>query len=119
MISLCECIAKTKELAVVIPGVVVFEGLKERILMTLPEAMDYVLSVIANRKSGIAEFLVDGEAGLLVPPGLPKSLAGVLSQPIGRHEMRKQMNYPAVSGWGSENHSEQNAPKSGESTRKD
>ena len=45
------------------------------------EAMAAARPVVASRVGGLAEVVVDGESGLLVPPGDPAALAAALAQP--------------------------------------
>ncbi|MEO5377601.1 MAG: glycosyltransferase family 4 protein [Magnetococcus sp. DMHC-6] len=50
-------------------------SLSEGSSMTTVEAMAMGLPVIASRTGGLAEVVIDGETGLLVPPNDPQALA--------------------------------------------
>lgn len=47
------------------------------------EAMAYGRPVVASRTGGLAEIVVDGETGRLVPPGDPQALAQALEELLG------------------------------------
>ncbi|MDA8019800.1 MAG: glycosyltransferase family 4 protein [Thermoanaerobaculia bacterium] len=64
-----------------------FEGLPRAIL----EAMRAGLPVVASRVGGVAEEVVDGETGRLVPPRSPLALAEALEPLLADRELRTQM----------------------------
>jgi len=47
--------------------------------------------VIAGRSGGIADAVVDGETGLLVPPGSPETLAESVCQVLTRKEYAERL----------------------------
>jgi glycosyltransferase involved in cell wall biosynthesis len=59
--------------------------------MTALEAMAAALPVVATRIGGVAELVVDGVTGIMVPPEAPESLGGgwerLLENPELRHDM--------------------------------
>jgi glycosyltransferase involved in cell wall biosynthesis len=58
--------------------------------------------VVASAAGGITEIVVDGETGLLVPPGDPKALASGLDLLLGDDELRERL------GRGARRHFERN-----------
>jgi colanic acid/amylovoran biosynthesis glycosyltransferase len=60
------------------PSVVAADGQMEGIPVALMEALAAERPVVASRLSGIPELVVDGETGLLVPPGDAAALAAAL-----------------------------------------
>lgn len=61
------------------PSVPTHRGKREGIPVVLIEALASGLAVVASRISGIPELVVDGETGLLVPPGDSRALAAALA----------------------------------------
>jgi glycosyltransferase involved in cell wall biosynthesis len=57
------------------------------------EAMASALPVISTRLAGIPELVVDGETGLLAPPGDSKALAHALEQLLGDPELRLRFGH--------------------------
>jgi glycosyltransferase involved in cell wall biosynthesis len=55
------------------------------------EAMASGVPVVATRISGIADLVVDGQTGLLVPPGRPELLAAALKELLGDPERARAM----------------------------
>jgi glycosyltransferase involved in cell wall biosynthesis len=51
--------------------------------------------VIASRVGGLPELVVDGETGLLVPPGDAKALSHALAHLLGDAELRTRMGQAA------------------------
>jgi glycosyltransferase involved in cell wall biosynthesis len=44
--------------------------------------------IVATSVGGIPEMIVDGESGLLVPPGSPQALAGAIARLLGDSGLR-------------------------------
>ena len=64
--------------AFVLPAVIDSRGDTEGLGVVLLEAMSYRVPVIGSRIGGITDIIVDGESGLLVPPGDAEALAAAL-----------------------------------------
>jgi glycosyltransferase involved in cell wall biosynthesis len=58
---------------------VLMPSLSEGHGLTTLEAMASGLPVVASRTGGLSEVVVDGETGMLVPPGDAEALAGALT----------------------------------------
>ena len=69
----------------------VLSSLSEGLPVVLMEAMASGIPVVSTRITGIPELVEEGVSGLLVPPGDPAALAeavaGLIADPIARHEM--------------------------------
>jgi glycosyltransferase involved in cell wall biosynthesis len=63
------------------------EGLPVSVL----EAMAAELPVVASGVGGLAELVVDGETGILVPPGETRALAAALGRLVGDRELRRRL----------------------------
>lgn len=59
--------------------------------VVLLEAMSYGVPVIGSRIGGIPDIVVDGETGLLVPPGDAAALAGALQRLAGDPDLRAKL----------------------------
>ena len=55
------------------------------------EAMELGRAVVATAVGGIPDLVVDGETGLLVPPGQPEELARAIATLLGDAERRRAM----------------------------
>jgi glycosyltransferase involved in cell wall biosynthesis len=55
------------------------------------EAMATELPVVASSVGGLAELVVDGETGILVPPGDSRALAVALGRLIEDRELRRRL----------------------------
>ena len=64
-----------------------WEGLPNVVL----EAMALGLAVVATRVGGVPEIVIDGETGLLVPPGEPETLAEALVRLLRDPDLRSRM----------------------------
>lgn len=69
-----------------------WEGMPNAVL----EAMGAGLPVVATAAGGTPDVVVDGETGLLVPPGDPAALAAALGRLIQDSELRRTMG---AAGW--------------------
>ena len=67
----------------VLPSVLDARGDTEGLGVVLLEAMNYGIPVIASRIGGIVDIVVEGETGLLVPPGDEAGLAAALDRVLG------------------------------------
>jgi glycosyltransferase involved in cell wall biosynthesis len=72
-------------------GMFVLSSRSEGIALTLLEAMATGLPVVATRVGGNAEVVIDGETGLLVPPGDPAGLAHAIGALIADPERAGRM----------------------------
>lgn len=92
----------------VLPAILDSRGDTEGLGVVLLEAMNYGVPVIASRAGGIVDIVVDGETGVLVPPGDAPALAGavqkVLADPArarelgeaGRRHLAEQFSWDAI-----------------------
>lgn len=65
-------------IALIVPSIVAEDGDAEGLPSVIPEAMAQACPVIASDQGGIAEALVDGVSGILVPPGDAAALADAM-----------------------------------------
>jgi glycosyltransferase involved in cell wall biosynthesis len=63
----------------------------EGLPISIIEAMAAGVPVVATRVGGVPELVVEGETGLLVPPGDPRALADALRRLIGDPELRLKL----------------------------
>lgn len=66
--------------AFVLPAIVDSRGDTEGLGVVLLEAMNFGVPVIGSAIGGILDIVVDGESGLLVPPGDPQALATAIAR---------------------------------------
>jgi glycosyltransferase involved in cell wall biosynthesis len=59
--------------------------------LSILEAMAAGLPVVASRVGGVPELVVDGETGLLVPPGDPAALAAALGRLVADAGLRDRL----------------------------
>jgi glycosyltransferase involved in cell wall biosynthesis len=71
--------------------VFVMPSLWEGLPLAVLEAMVAGKAIVASRTSGIPEAIVDGEHGLLVPPGDPAALAAALRQVLEHGDLRQRL----------------------------
>ena len=65
----------TNAVSLVVPSVVASDGDAEGLPSVIPEAMAQACPVIGSDQGGIAEAIIDGTTGLLVPPSDVEALA--------------------------------------------
>jgi glycosyltransferase involved in cell wall biosynthesis len=73
------------------PGVIDSGGRAEALGITTLEAMASGLACVGSRVGGIAETIVDGVTGILVPPGDEEQLANGVGRLIDDAELRARM----------------------------
>jgi glycosyltransferase involved in cell wall biosynthesis len=73
----------------VLPAVYDKKGDTEGLGVVLLEAMSYAKPVIASQVGGITDIVVDGENGLLVPPGNPEILGQAIMKLARSRQLRK------------------------------
>jgi colanic acid/amylovoran biosynthesis glycosyltransferase len=76
---------------VVAPSVPTADGRREGIPVALMEALASGVPVVASRLSGIPELVVDGETGLLAPPGDVAALAAAVRRLYGDPALRRSL----------------------------
>jgi glycosyltransferase involved in cell wall biosynthesis len=59
--------------------------------LSILEAMAAGLPVVSSRVGGVPELVVDGETGLLVPPGDPSAMAGALGRLLADGGLRRRL----------------------------
>jgi glycosyltransferase involved in cell wall biosynthesis len=92
----------------VLPSVLDARGDTEGLGVVLLEAMHHGVPVVGSRIGGIPDIVVDGESGLLVPPGDAEALAGAIRalarDPVlaarlgegGRERLRTHFSWDAI-----------------------
>jgi glycosyltransferase involved in cell wall biosynthesis len=69
----------------------VLSSINEGMGMVLVEAMAAGLPVVATRVGGVADVVVDGETGILVPPRNPNALSDAIVKLLKDENMRRRM----------------------------
>jgi glycosyltransferase involved in cell wall biosynthesis len=69
----------------------VLSSRSEGLPLSILEAMSAGLPVVASRVGGVPEAVVDGETGLLVPPGEPSTLARALERLVADPALRGRL----------------------------
>jgi colanic acid/amylovoran biosynthesis glycosyltransferase len=79
----------------VIPSVTAASGDQDGLPVALIEAMALGCAVVASRIAGIDAAVVDGDSGLLVPPGDPAALAAALDELLTDADRRAKLGVGA------------------------
>jgi glycosyltransferase involved in cell wall biosynthesis len=77
--------------ALVLPAIVTETGETEGLGVVLLEAMGYKKPVIASAAGGITDIVIDGETGLLSPPGDAAALARTISVAMDNPERMRRI----------------------------
>lgn len=86
-------------------AVVVCPSRREGFGLACAEAMAHGRPVVASAVGGLRELVVDGETGLLVPPGDPKTLRAAIDQLLADRDLRRRLGeagrrrIAALYGW--------------------
>ena len=75
--------------------ILVLPSFDENLPMSVIEAMGYGLAVVATPVGSVADIVVDGETGLLVPVGDADGLAAALERLIGDPDLRERLGRQA------------------------
>ena len=67
------------------------DGDRDGLPNVLMEAQSQALAVVATDAAGIPELIVNGETGVLVPPGDPNAMAAALARLIDDPDLRQQL----------------------------
>ncbi len=79
----------------VLPCLPLFNGDRDILPNSVKEAMAMELPVVTSDTSGIDELVVDGQSGLLVPPGQPLALADAIERLLGDPGLRQRLGRAA------------------------
>jgi glycosyltransferase involved in cell wall biosynthesis len=86
-------------------AVVVFPSRREGFPVACAEAMAHGRAVVATSVGGLPDMVVDGETGLLVPPGDPAALRAALDRLLADADLRRRLGAAAreriatIAGW--------------------
>jgi glycogen synthase len=72
-------------------AVVVFPSRRDGFPITCAEALAHGRAVVATAVGGLPDMVVDGETGLLVPPGDPDALRTAIDRLLADRELRQRM----------------------------
>ncbi|MBI4551074.1 MAG: glycosyltransferase family 4 protein [Candidatus Latescibacteria bacterium] len=88
--QLMECYRRAT--VFVLPSLITESGDREGVPNVLVEAMAFGVPVVATPTSGIPELVMDGETGLLVPPGDARGLAVAMARLIRNDDLRRRLS---------------------------
>ena len=91
--ELAKAYARSEVVAV--PSVAAASGDQDGLPVALLEAMAAGCAVVGSRIAGIDAAVVDGESGVLVPPGDPAALAGALADLLADPDRRAKLGFAA------------------------
>jgi glycosyltransferase involved in cell wall biosynthesis len=86
-------------------AVVVFPSRRDGFPVTCAEAMAHGRAVVATAVGGLPDMVVDGETGLLVPPGDRRALRSAIDRLLADEELRRRLGAAAreritdLAGW--------------------
>jgi glycosyltransferase involved in cell wall biosynthesis len=75
-----------------LPSLVTEEGDREGLPVALMEALAFGVPAISTATSGIPELIVDGQTGLLTPPGDAQALARAMARLIRDEALRRRLS---------------------------
>jgi len=76
-------------------AVVVFPSRRDGFPVACAEAMAHGRAVVATSVGGLPDMVVDGETGLLVPPGDPRALRAAIDRLVAEPELRERLGAAA------------------------
>jgi glycosyltransferase involved in cell wall biosynthesis len=86
-------------------AVVAFPSRRDGFPVACAEAMAHGRAVVATAVGGLPDMVVDGETGLLVPPGDPTAFRAAIDRLLGEPELRRRLGgagrerIAALAGW--------------------
>ena len=76
-------------------AVVVFPSRRDGFPVTCAEAMAHGRAVVATAVGGLPDMVVDGETGLLVPPGDRRALRAAIDRLLADQDLRRRLGVKA------------------------
>ena len=76
-------------------SVVVFPSRRDGFPVTCAEAMAHGRAVVATAVGGLPDMVVDGETGLLIPPGNPAALRSAIDRLLADPDLRRRLGVAA------------------------